>query len=141
MTRVSFNITGLSDFEITFQDYCSPCGMQKDCKYGKSNSFTITVSCNELAEAEDYKKTQIMKKIQKEHPDWDWEKSESAAKVKKSQIFSKIWEDKVKSKKEEILCMDSRRTDSMLTSQRGEEWWSEFRKVITKIHQECSRLG
>ena len=140
MTRVNFNITGLSEFEVSFQDYCSACPMQKNCKYGKSNPFGFTIDCKELTAAEDFKKTEKSKKIQNDHPEWDWDKAEAASKVKKSQIFSKVWEDKVKSLKEEILCMDSRRTDSMLTSQRGEEWWSEFRTVMTKIHEECSKI-
>ena len=65
---------------------------------------------------------------------------EKESKVTKSQIYSKLWEDKVKALKEEILCLDSRKTDSMLTSQRGEEWWSEFRATMTKIHEECDKI-
>ena len=141
MGKISFNITGLSDFEITFQDFCSTCPVQKDCKYGKSNPFLFTIDCNEIRVAEDYKKTEAMKKLQKKHPDWDWDRREKAAKVQKTQIFSKLWEDKVKVNKEEILCMDNRRTDSMLTAQRGEEWWSEFRDVMNKIYEECSKIA
>jgi hypothetical protein len=70
----------------------------------------------------------------------DWDTREKKAKVTRASVYSEIWNDKVKKIKEEILCMDSRKMDSMLTSQRGEEWWSEFREVLKKIDEECAKI-
>ena len=85
-------------------------------------------------------KEEKMIKLQKQHPDWDWDKREKKASVSKAQIFSQLWNEKIKARKEEILCLDSRRTDSMVTSQRGEEWWSAFRDIMTIIEKECAKI-
>ena len=82
-----------------------------------------------------------MDKLGRKNPDWDWDMREKKAKVTKAQVYSLIWTDKVKNHKEELLCIDGRRTDSMLTSQRGEEWWSDFREIVTKIDGECSKIS
>ncbi len=140
MGRLSFNIVGLQEFIITFEDYCITCEFQRKCRYGSNAPFQVQLDCKEISEANDFKKNELMEKLGKKHPEWDWDKREEKAKVSKSQIFSKIWSDKVKSKKEDITCLNSRKVDSMLTSQRGEEWWSEFREVIAEIDKECSKI-
>ena len=141
MGRLSYNIIGLEEFAISFQDYCVSCEWQRRCRYGKAEPFQIHISCKELTAALDFKKAKAMEKIGNQHPDWDWDQREAKAKVSKVQIFSKLWTDKVKKHKEESFCLDSRRLDSMLTSQRGEEWWSDFREIMTIIENECSKIS
>ena len=141
MGRLTYNIIGLEEFAISFQDYCVSCEWQRRCRYGKTEPFQIHVSCKELTAALDFKKAKAMDKVGQKHPDWDWDQREAKAKVSKVQIFSKLWTDKVKKHKEESFCLDSRRLDSMLTSQRGEEWWSDFREIMSIIEKECSRIS
>jgi len=154
MGRLSYNIIGLEEFAISFQDYCVSCEWQRRCRYGKAEPFQIHVSCKELTAALDFKKAKAMdkvgqkhpdwdwdQKVGQKHPDWDWDQREAKAKVTKVQIFSKLWTDKVKKHKEESFCLDSRRLDSMLTAQRGEEWWSDFRETMSIIEKECSRIS
>ena len=141
MGRLSYNIIGLEEFVISFQDYCVSCEWQRRCRYGKAEPFQIHIGCKELTAALDFKKAKAMEKIGNKHPDWDWDQREAKSKVSKVQIFSKLWNDKVKNHKEESYCLDSRRLDSMLTSQRGEEWWSDFREIMSIIEKECSKIS
>ena len=141
MGRLSYNIIGLEEFAISFQDYCVSCEWQRRCRYGKAEPFQIHISCKELTAALDFKKAIAMDKVGQKHPDWDWDQREKNAKVSTVQVFSKIWADKVKKHKEESFCLDSRRLDSMLTSQRGEEWWSDFREIMSIIEKECSKIS
>jgi hypothetical protein len=140
MGKLSYNITGLQEFIVSFEEYCVTCEYQAKCKYGKATPFQIEIDCNEITAALDFKKAEEMEKMGKKHPEWDWDMREKKAKVSKAKIFSKIWNDKVKSQKEEIRCLDSRKLDSMLTSQQGEEWWSDFREIMTVIDKECSKI-
>ncbi len=141
MGRLSYNIIGLEEFVISFQDYCVSCEWQRRCRYGKAEPFQVHISCKELIAALDFKKAIAMEKVGNKNPDWDWDQREAKAKVSKVQIFSKLWNDKVKKHKEESYCLDSRRLDSMLTSQRGEEWWSDFREIMSIIEKECSKIS
>lgn len=140
MGKLRYNITGLEEFNITFEDYCVPCEYQRNCKYGKSEPFQVVIDCKELAAAKDKRKAEKMEQLRKKHPDWDWETREKNAKISNTQIFSEMWAQKVKQFREEILCLDSRRMDSMLTSQQGEMWWADFRDVMGEIHNECSKI-
>jgi hypothetical protein len=140
MGKLTYNITGLQEFIVSFEEYCVTCPDQKRCKSGKAEPFQITIDCKEITAALDHKKSEAMDKLGKKHPDWDWDMKEKKAKVSKPQIYSKLWNDKVKALKEEILCLDSRRTDSMITSQRGEEWWSDFRETMSSIDDQCSKI-
>ena len=140
MGMLRFNIVGMQEFSITFEEYCVPCEYQSKCKYGKNQPFQIEMDCKELTTARDFRKTEKMEKLGKQNPEWDWDQRDKAARISKSQVYSKLWGDKVKALKEEILCMDSRRMDSMLTSQQGEEWWSEFRETMSEIDKECSKI-
>ena len=141
MGKLRYNISGLEEFVITFEDYCVPCPIQKHCRYGKTTPFQISLECKDLLTAFEKKKNEEMDKLGRKNPDWDWDMREKKAKVTKAQVYSLIWNDKVKNHKEELLCIDSRRTDSMLTAQRGEEWWTDFRDLITKIDTECSKIS
>ena len=140
MGKLSFNITGLQEFVITFQEYCQVCPYTKQCKFGKESPFTITIDCKEIIAALDFLKSKEMDKLAKKNPDWDWDTREKKAKVTRAQIYAKLWDDKVKKRKDEIACIDSRKLDSMLTSQRGEEWWSDFRETMSEIDKECSKI-
>ena len=140
MGKLTFNITGLSDFEISFTDYCTMCDIQSNCKHGKNDPVLVQVSCNDFRKAEKEKKEELMRKVEKKNPNWDWDRIEKASKVQTSQIISVIWADRIKKNKEEYLCMDSRKTDSMLTSQRREEWWSDFLETMREINGECSKI-
>ena len=141
MGLLSFNITGLQEFVINFQEFCVTCEFQKKCQFGKDKPYQVVIDCKEINAALDFKKAEKMEKLAKKNPDWDWDKREKKAKVSKTQIFSKLWADKVKSQKDEIMCLDSRKLDSMLTSQRGEEWWVEFRDVMGEIEEQCSKIA
>ena len=140
MGMLRYNIIGLQDFSITFEEYCVPCEYQSKCKFGKNQPFQITIDCKEITAAHDARKSEKMEKLGNKNPDWDWDMREKKAKISKTQVFSKLWNDKVKVIKEEMLCMDSRRMDTMLTSQQGEEWWSEFRETMSEIDKECSKI-
>ena len=140
MGKLRYNITGMQDFTITFEDYCVPCEYQSKCKFSKNEPFQVLIDCKEITIAREDKKNEHMTQIAKKNPDWDWETREKKAKVSNTQVFSVLWAEKIKKKKEEILCIDSRRMDSMLTSQRGEIWWSDFRSVMEEIRKECSKI-
>ena len=55
-------------------------------------------------------------------------------------IFSEIWKEKIKSKKEEIRCLDSRKTDPLLVSQQGQDWWQDFNATMKEINKECEKI-
>ena len=140
MGKLRYNITGLQEFNITFEDYCVPCEYQRKCRYGKNEPYQVVIDCKELALARDKKKSEFMEKLRNKFPDMDWETREKKAKVTNTQVFSEMWAEKVKKHREEILCLNSRKMDSMLTSQTGEEWWSDFREVMQEIYGECSKI-
>ncbi|RLI63131.1 MAG: hypothetical protein DRO88_10670 [Promethearchaeia archaeon] len=140
MGKLSYNITGLEEFIISFQEYCVPCEYQGKCKYGKNQPFQISLDCKEISAAAEKKKAEQMEKLGNKHPDWDWEMREKKSKVSKSQVYSLLWAEKVKKLKDEIFCLNSRKLDSMLTAQRGEIWWSDFRESLTEIDKECSKI-
>ncbi len=61
-------------------------------------------------------------------------------KVNIQNIFSQIWKDKVKAHKEEIRCLNSKKIDSMLVSQQGQDWWQDFNTTIKVINRECEKI-
>ena len=61
-------------------------------------------------------------------------------KVNFQNIFSQIWKDKVKARKEEIRCLNSKKVDSMLVSQQGQDWWQDFNITIKVINRECEKI-
>ncbi len=140
MGLLRYNITGLQEFTITFEDYCVPCEYQKKCKYGKTEPFQVILDCKELTAARDKKKAAKMEQLANKHPDWDWETREKKASISNTQVISELWAQKVKALREEILCLDSRKMDSMLTSQQGEMWWADFREVMDQIRKECAKI-
>ena len=137
---LEYRIAGLNEFEITFENYCVPCKFQRRCRYGKSAPLTLAIDCKDLLQAYEKERFEQMKIAQKEADIEDtYEQIESRIKVNTRQIFSNIWKKKIKDHREEILCINSRKLDSMLTSQRGGEWWAEFAKIMKKIYQDCKK--
>ena len=55
-------------------------------------------------------------------------------------IISEIWKTKIKSHKEEIRCLDSRKVDSMLVAQQGQDWWQDFNATLKVINEECEKI-
>ena len=55
-------------------------------------------------------------------------------------IFSQLWKDKIKTQKEEIRCLDSRKVDSMLVIQQGQDWWQDFNQTIKLVNNECEKI-
>ena len=140
MPELIYSITGLSEFTISFENYCVPCKYQNRCRYGKKEPLQITIECSELLQAYEHQRLELMKVAQKEAAiDDTYEMLEKRSKVNIGQIFSEIWKKKIKKHKEEITCLNSRKLDPMLTSQRGGEWWSEFRLVMQKVYEECKK--
>jgi len=142
MTELIYSIVGLSEFSISFENWCVPCKIQNRCRYGKSNQLNLKIDCSGLLNSFENEKRQQLKKLQKiADIEDDYETILSRVKINTSQIFSGIWKIKIKDHKEEILCLNSHRTDPMLTGQRGGEWWSEFRRVMKKIYEECKKIS
>ena len=138
---LNYSIIGLEDYLISFESYCSPCEIQKFCKYGKTESFSITINCGDLNRAKEKIKFDQLQKLQKkEAVSVTYEELIKKVKINLQNIFSQIWKEKVKDQKEEIRCLDSRKTDSMLVVQQGQDWWQDFVSTIKEINQECEKI-
>ncbi len=139
---LNYSITGLQDYKISFESYCSPCEIQNYCKYGKDQPFSININCGELNLAKEKIKYEQLQKLQKNaDADITYEELIKEVKINLSGIFSQIWKDKIKAIKEEIRCLDSRKVDSMLVAQQGQDWWGDFNATIKIINQECEKIG
>jgi len=138
---LNYSVIGLEDYLISFEIYCSPYGIQKFCKYGKAEPFTITINCGDLNRAkEKIKFDQLLKLQKKEDVSVTYEELLKKVKINVQNIFSQIWKEKVKAQKEEIRCLDSRKIDSMLVSQQGQDWWQNFNSTIKEINRECEKI-
>ena len=100
----------------------------------------VMIDCKDFTNAFEFLKNKAMEKLAKKDHTMDWDTRSKKAKVSKVQVYSEMWKEKVKNLKDELVCMNSKRIDSMLVSQRGEEWWSEFREVMKKIDEECTKF-
>ena len=138
---LNYSIIGLEDYLISFESYCSPCEIQKFCKYGNTEPFSITINCGDLNKAKEKIKFDQLQKLQKkEDVSVTYEELIKKVKINLQNIFSQIWKEKVKAQKEEIRCLDSRKTDSMLVAQQGQDWWQDFIITIKEINQECEKI-
>jgi hypothetical protein len=138
---LNYSIIGLQNYGISFESYCSPCEIQKHCKYGKDHPFTIEINCNDLSQAKEKIKFEQLQKLQKtEDVSLSYEELVRRVKINLQGIFSKIWQEKIKAKKEDIRCLDSRKVDSMLVSQQGQDWWQDFNATIKIINEECEKI-
>ena len=136
-----YSVVGLQDFNISFESYCRPCDIQKYCKFGNETPFTATINCNDLNKAKETIKLEQLQKLQKtEDVSVSYEDLLKKVKVNIQGIFSTIWKEKVKDHKEEIRCLDSRKVDSMLVAQQGQDWWSDFNATMKVINEECGKI-
>ena len=138
---LNYSIVGLEDYNISFENYCSICEIQRNCKWGKEESFTITINCGDLNRAKEKIKFDQLQKLQKtEDIAASYEELLKKVKINLMGIFSEIWKDKIKSHKEEIRCLDSRKIDPMLVSQQGQDWWADFNATMKVINTECEKI-
>jgi len=142
MPRVlNYSIIGLEDYTISFESYCSPCEIQNHCKYGKDNPYTVQINCNDLNQAkEKIKFAQLQKLQKKEDVSVTYEELIKKVKINIQNIFSQLWKEKIKAHKEEIRCLNSRKRDSMLVAQQGQDWWGDFNSTMKVINQECEKI-
>ncbi len=142
MPRVlNYSIIGLEDYTISFESYCSPCEIQNHCKYGKDNPYTVQINCNDLNQAkEKIKFAQLQKLQKKEDVSVTYEELIKKVKINIQNIFSQLWKEKIKAHKEEIRCLNSRKRDSMLVAQQGQDWWGDFNSTMKIINQECEKI-
>lgn len=138
---LNYSIIGLQEYSISFESYCSPCEIQKNCKYGKNNPFTITISCDEINRAKEKIKFEQLQKLQKsEDVSVPYEELVKKVKINLQNLFSEIWREKIKAHKEEIRCLDSRKRDPMLVAQQGKDWWQDFATTMKEINQKCEKI-
>lgn len=135
--KINYSITGLSQFVLSFEEFCQPCPYKSKCKYGREHPLEIEVSCKELKAIEDDLKFKHVSKVQRDGGNMEkaYEK-----KMPASKILSGLWKDKIKSKREEIYCLNSDLLDLILVSNRSKDWWMEFSKVGKEIIKECSKI-
>ena len=138
---LNYSIIGLEDYTISFESYCSPCEIQKHCKYGKDNPLAIQINCNDLNQAKEKIKFDQLQKLQKkEDVSVTYEELIKKVKINIQNIFSQLWKEKIKAHKEEIRCLDSRKRDPMLVAQQGQDWWGNFNSTMKVINQECEKI-
>jgi hypothetical protein len=98
----------------------------------------VQVECKNIADAIIARRQDAFDKAQKKAKAGEsFEEIEKKIKINASSIFAEIWESKVKSLKDEIACLNPKKLDSMLTTQQGSEWWSDFREAMQEIMDKC----
>ena len=139
--KLIYSVIGLQDFIISFEKYCDPCEIQQHCKYGKNNPFSIQINCNDINSSKEKIKYEQLKKLQKtEDVTVSYDELIKKIKINLQTIFSEIWKNKIKNQKEEMRCLDSKKVDSILVAQQGQDWWQDFNKVMIKINEECEKI-
>jgi hypothetical protein len=139
---LNYSIIGLEDYTVSFNDYCSLCEIQQFCKWGKDEPFSINISCSDLNRAKEKVKFEQLQKLQKtEDVSVTYEELVKKVKINLQGIFAEIWKNKIKALKEEIRCLDSRKRDSMLVAQQGQDWWQDFNVTMKVINNECEKIS
>ncbi|MBD3229662.1 MAG: hypothetical protein GF329_15890 [Candidatus Lokiarchaeota archaeon] len=139
--KLNYSVIGLQEFVITFEKYCNPCEIQQHCNFGKKNPFTVKINCNNINSAKERIKYEKLKKLQKtEDITASYDDLIKKVHINLQSIFSELWKKKVKSLKEEIRCLDSRKVDSILVAQQGQDWWQDFNKIMNEINEECEKI-
>lgn len=139
---LNYSIIGLEDYTISFENYCSLCEIQKYCKWGKEEPFSIKISCGDLNRAKEKVKFEQLQKLQKtEDVSVSYEELIKKVKINLQGIISEIWKGKIKAQKEEIRCLDSRKIDPMLVAQQGQDWWQDFNTTMKLINNECEKIS
>ncbi len=138
---LNYSIVGLEDFNISFEKYCSPCEIQKYCKYGKNEPFTVLINCSDLNRAKEKIKFEQLQKLQKkEDVSVTYEELVKKVKINLQNIFSQLWQEKIKAQKNEIRCLDTHKIDAMLVAQQGQDWWQDFNSTMKAINNECEKI-
>lgn len=138
MGKLLVSITGLNQFSISFEEYCIPCEYQSLCKFGKKNVFSVSIECKDLSNAFNARRQEAFDKAQKNAKAGEsFEDIEKKIKINVNSIFSEIWENLIKSRKEEIACLNSKKLDPMLTTHQGGEWWGDFREAMQEVYDKC----
>ncbi|MFX1260394.1 MAG: hypothetical protein ACFFAN_21295 [Promethearchaeota archaeon] len=142
MTKLlNYSITGLEDYTISFDSYCSPCDIQQYCQHGKQKPFTINIKCSDLSKSKEKVKFDQLQKLQKkEDVSVSYEELIKKVKINLQNIFSQIWKEKIKTQKELLRCLDSRKRDPILVAQQGQDWWQDFNITMKEINQECEKI-
>ncbi|MEJ2250946.1 MAG: hypothetical protein P8Y70_09730 [Candidatus Lokiarchaeota archaeon] len=139
--KLDISISGLQDFSVSFKKYCESCDIQSKCEYGKSKSFEIKINCNDLNQAKEKVKYDQLKKLQKEEDvSTSYEELIKKVKINLQEIIAHLWQEKVKKRKEELTCLDSRKIDPILVAQQGQDWWRDFLITLKEINKECEKI-
>ncbi len=137
-----YSIIGLEDYNISFESYCTICEIQKFCKWGKEEPFAIEISCGDLNRAKEKVKFEQLQKLQKtEDVSVPYEELIKKVRINLQGIISEIWKEKIKTQKEEIRCLDTRKRDPMLVAQQGQDWWQDFNTTMKIINEECEKIS
>lgn len=137
-----YSIIGLEDYNISFESYCTICEIQKFCKWGKEEPFAIEISCGDLNRAKEKVKFEQLQKLQKtEDVSVPYEELIKKVRINLQGIISEIWKEKIKTQKEEIRCLDTRKRDPMLVAQQGQDWWQDFNTTMKIISEECEKIS
>ena len=113
-----------------------PCQWRSHCRFGKEKSLEIEISCRELKYIQEELQFQEVSKVQK--AGGDIEKAANK-KIPASKILSEVWQKKIKSRKDEIYCINTNHLDLIIVSNRSKDWWSEFSKAGKEIMGECDK--
>lgn len=137
MPKLTYALTGLSEYSVSFENYCTPCPWRAHCKFGREKPFEVEVSCRDLKYIEEELRFQEVTKVQK--AGGDIEKA-AAKKIPAAKILSEVWQKKIKARKDEIYCINTNFLDLILVSNRSKEWWTEFAKTGKDIMAECAKF-
>lgn len=138
---LTYSIIGLEDYSISFEKYCSPCEIQNYCSYGKEKPYTFVINCGDLNRAKEKIKFDQLQRLQKtEDVSVTYEQLMKKVKINLQNIFSELWKEKIKSR-EDIRCLDSKKVDSMLVAQQGQDWWQDFNLTMKEINKECEKIS
>ncbi|MBN2150189.1 MAG: hypothetical protein JW839_01960 [Candidatus Lokiarchaeota archaeon] len=97
----------------------------------------MVISCRDLKYKAEELQFQHVTKVQKEGGDIQ---KATEKKIPAATILSEIWKEKVKSRKDEIYCINTNFLDLILVSNRSQEWWAEFARVGKLVMEECAKI-
>jgi hypothetical protein len=137
MPKLTYSLSGLSEFTVSFEQWCQPCPWRKNCKFGREKPLEIIISCKDMKYKAEELQFQHVTKVQKEGGDIQ---KAAQKKVPASTILSEIWKEKVKTRKDEIYCINTNFLDLILVSNRSQEWWAEFSRVGKLVMEECAKI-
>jgi len=139
---LNYSIIGLEDYTISFESYCSLCDIQKYCKWGNEEPFSIKISCSDLNRAKEKVKFDQLQRLQKtEDVSVPYEELVKKVKINLQNVISQTWNGKIKAQKEEIRCLNSRKRDPILVAQQGQDWWQDFNITMKVINRECEKIS